>query len=341
MGRPTVQVRVKGAGFGIFEMVDVYFDLQDLALVVTDGFGTFSCTLQVPKEALPAIHWITAGGRSSGLAAQKPFTVRTNWSMFHYGPQHRGFNPYENVLSPSNVAGLNELWRYTLGGSTDISSPALVNLVLYIGSKDHKVYALKARTGTLKWSYTTGDEVRSSPAAGSGTVYFGSYDGNLYALNTKTGTLKWSYPTGGIVHSSPALAQGVVYFGSYDGNLYALNAETGSFKWSYPTGGAISSSPAVVKGVVYVGSWDGTLYALNAETGSLQWSYPTGAPIWSSPAVATAGSIWLPTTPNSMSWMPAAGPSSGATRQRAISPPPRQWPMAWSMWDPTRASCML
>jgi outer membrane protein assembly factor BamB len=45
------------------------------------------------------------------------------------------------------------------------------------------VYALNAATGTRLWSYTTGGPVLSSPAVANGIVYVGSYDGKVYALN--------------------------------------------------------------------------------------------------------------------------------------------------------------
>jgi len=39
----------------------------------------------------------------------------------------------------------------------------------------------------LKWSYATGDFVRSSPAVANGVVYVGSDDGNVYAFGLKKG----------------------------------------------------------------------------------------------------------------------------------------------------------
>jgi putative pyrroloquinoline-quinone binding quinoprotein len=65
--------------------------------------------------------------------------------------------------------------------------------VVYFGSYGHKVYALDAATGSLTWSFTTGNHVASSPAVVSDVVYIGSDDGKLYALDAATGSLKWSY----------------------------------------------------------------------------------------------------------------------------------------------------
>ena len=155
------------------------------------------------------------------------------------------------------------LWKYTTGSGV-ISSPAVANGVVYVGSADNNVYALNASTGVLMWKYTTGNAVESSPAVANGVLYVGSYDHNLYALNASTGVLLWNFTTLFAFVSSPAVANGVVYVGSDDGSVYGLNATTGALLWKYMTGStdsAVESSPAVVNGVVYVGSFNSDMYA--------------------------------------------------------------------------------
>ena len=62
--------------------------------------------------------------------------------------------------------------------------------------------------GTLKWSYTTGNAVRSSPAiAADGTIYVGSNDRNLYAINPN-GSLKWAYAVGNSLNDTSDKADG-------------------------------------------------------------------------------------------------------------------------------------
>ena len=66
----------------------------------------------------------------------------------------------------------------------------------------------------------------------------GCDDGRLYAVN-QYGTLKWSFLTGNAIKTSPAIGEdGTVYVGSYDGRLYAIRPD-GKLKWSYKTTGAI------------------------------------------------------------------------------------------------------
>ena len=145
----------------------------------------------------------------------------------------------------------------------------------------------------VKWTFRTGAAVISTPAVSNGTVYVGSSDHNLYALDASSGTLRWKFASGGRVTSSPAVAAGRVYFSSYDSNLYALDAASGALAWKFTTAGerrfsgkhlhgaepaaevmpdpfdVFLSSPVVVAGVVYFGSGDGNVYALDAASGTL------------------------------------------------------------------------
>lgn len=158
-----------------------------------------------------------------------------------------------------------------------VSSPAVVNNVVYVGSYDDKVYALNATTGSTLWTAATGGQVESSPVVVNGIVYVGSHDSKIYAFNAATGATIWSSTTGSTVTSSPAVANGIVYVGSYDDKVYALDATTGATVWTVATKGEVGASPAVANGMVYVGSEDGNVYALNATTGSALWITPTNS----------------------------------------------------------------
>jgi eukaryotic-like serine/threonine-protein kinase len=63
-----------------------------------------------------------------------------------------------------------------------LSSPAVANHVVYVGSEDGNVDALNAATGAKLWSYTTSNQVFASPVVVNGVVYVGSGDGNMYAF---------------------------------------------------------------------------------------------------------------------------------------------------------------
>lgn len=165
--------------------------------------------------------------------------------------------------------------KWSLNISVGQSSPAIAkDGTIYIGSKDGKLYAVKA-DGTQKWAYTIGAPIVSSPAiADDGTIYIPSEDSYVYAVNAD-GTLKWKFKAGSSIQSSPAIDKsGSIYFGCDDGNLYVL-ASNGTLKWKQPesnTGSAIKSTPLIdLEGTIYVDN----IKAVNKD-GSLKWSIPAG-----------------------------------------------------------------
>ena len=184
---PSGTFKVKGYGFGPTEVVDIYFDSTDERLAVTDGSGNFAnIPITVPVSATPGTHWVEAVGRHSGLAAQKQFTVQTDWAQFHFGVQRKGSNPYENVIDPANAANLDVAWSAATQNAI-FSSPAVANGNVYVGSDDHKLYAFNATSGALLsgWPVATASYVQSSPAVANGVVYVGSADGNVDAFGLK------------------------------------------------------------------------------------------------------------------------------------------------------------
>jgi len=139
----------------------------------------------------------------------------------------------------------------------------------------------------------------SSPAVENGLVYVGSMDKNLYAVDQQTGALKWKFVSEGPVVASPALAGGIVYFASDDGKFYAIHAATGRLEWACETAGErryagrhlhVTSSgrdhagplelfsffSRGVDGAVDFGSGDCDVDALDAVSGCLKWKFKTG-----------------------------------------------------------------
>jgi outer membrane protein assembly factor BamB len=174
-----------------------------------------------------------------------------------------------------------------------LSSPTIAGGVVYFGSGDQHVYALDAATGTLRWSFATGDVVHASAA---GLVYIGSWDRNLYALDAVTGRERWRYTTGNDttiynqigIASSAAVANGLVLVGGRDGHFHAVDARTGALKWKHDNRmGWTIASPAVRDGIVYFPTSDGRRFkALDAATGAVRIDLQNKAVSFSSPAIA-------------------------------------------------------
>jgi outer membrane protein assembly factor BamB len=187
-------------------------------------------------------------------------------------------------------------WRVTMGPTE--SSPLVVGGLVYVGDWSGKVYALKAKSGRVVWTYQTGDKVKDGMAYAGGRVYFGSYDSHVYALNARTGKLVWKagaqqrLGATGRFYSTPAVAYGRVYIGGTDGKMYSFGATSGKLRWSHGTGSYVYASPAVWNRRVYAGSYDGTFYSFDAATGDVRWQFKTAGPI-SGSAVVINGVVYV------------------------------------------------
>jgi outer membrane protein assembly factor BamB len=202
------------------------------------------------------------------------------WAMFRHDLSHSG-----TTDSGGNLPQGTLKWVFSTGSAIH-SSPAVADGIIYVGSRDFKLYALDAATGDKRWEYETGSWVESSPVIANGVVYFGSNDGNLYALDARSGEKLWDFKTAYPVMSTPAVADGIVYFGADDYYVYALDAEQGTKLWGFKTDGYVTSSPAVANGIVYSGSGSQFFYALDALSGRLRLHFKTHYPGVSSAAVS-------------------------------------------------------
>src|SRR6266700_5357180 len=114
-----------------------------------------------------------------------PATV--NWPMYNGNPARTGFNRFETTINPTNARNLIQSWVGIMGDLVDMSSPVVVNGVVYIASFDGKLYAFNADGCGLAtcfplWSGATGNDIVSSPAVAQGSVFIGSTDHKFYAF---------------------------------------------------------------------------------------------------------------------------------------------------------------
>jgi outer membrane protein assembly factor BamB len=190
------------------------------------------------------------------------------------------------------------LWRTQMGVTE--SSPLVVGRLVYVGSWDHKIYALVLKTGKVRWSYDTGEEIDSSAAYADGVVYIGGNDGHVFALNAWTGKPLWrassfsSFGRREYFYATPTVAYGRVYIGNTDGTLYAFGAKTGNLLWARRAGTYVYTAAAVWKRRVYVGTYDGYFRAFDAATGDPIWSWTAPAKVHGAPTVM-AGLVYLST----------------------------------------------
>jgi outer membrane protein assembly factor BamB len=250
-----------------------------VAADLKDRFGTAA-------EAMDLLH-AHATARLVGLAADGPgqdLAPRPELPPFSQvrAPYHLGGGP-----PPSGRLA----WKYKVGPV--MSSPALRDGTLFVGSLDHVVTALDAYAGRFMWKASAKGPVACSPAAHGQVVFVGDEAGCLTAFDAWNGTRKWTFTTGSPLGSAPVVADGVVYFGANDGYLFAVSPD-GSERWRCISNlnDRIRSSPAVSGPLVFVGTHGGSLYAFDLQSGIPQWEFTCRGAITVSPVV-DAGRVFV------------------------------------------------
>ena len=101
------------------------------------------------------------------------------------------------------------LWTSSVDIQAALSAPALGESTIVIGTGTGDIRAFSTRTGTQRWTFTTGNAVTStrpyvrtsgdivaSPVISGSTVFAASTNGKLYAIDLVTGVSNWSLDVG-------------------------------------------------------------------------------------------------------------------------------------------------
>jgi outer membrane protein assembly factor BamB len=203
----------------------------------------------------------------------------SEWRQFRGTPQLTG------VSTSTPPATLKLLWTHDVGDVIQ-SSAAIANGVVYVGGGDGDLVALDLASGSLKWTYTTGNLIgESSPAVGADAVYIGDLGGLLHAVSLRDGKRLWTFEAAAEIKASPVIARDVVMIGSYDGHLYAVDAKTGTLRWKIQTAAQIHSTVAVQDGLTFVTGCDMMFRAIRIADGKQEYQIEAGAYTAASPVV--------------------------------------------------------
>ncbi len=227
-----------------------------------------------------------AESTASGLAT-------ANTSMTGDWPIYRGNSALQGVVQGSIESSLELAWTFETGGPI-ISSPVVVDGIVYVGSSDNSVYAVDLASGEKRWSFETQDMVDAPPLVHEGQVYVGSMDFFLYALDAKSGELAWKYETGDQILGGAnwvSLPDGStrIVVGGYDYKLYGFDAAQGEKVWEYQTDNYVNGTPAILGDQVVFGGCDAVLHVVSAVTGEPIEQVALGADCHVVGSVALAG----------------------------------------------------
>ncbi len=205
-------------------------------------------------------------------------------SYMDFAPCPQGASNPTGFLIAMDAKTGRQRWRFN--AQPIESSPLLRKGLLYVGSWDGNVYAIRAKNGRKVWSYDTGNRVNTSAAYANGRVFIANDSGTLYALNARTGKLAWSGSQATeFFYAAPATSYGRVFIGGTDGTMYAYGAKSGRLLWARPLGTYVYSSPAIFDRKVYAGTYDGKFFALDAATGDVRWQRDMPSAVHAPPVV--------------------------------------------------------
>jgi len=103
----------------------------------------------------------------------------------------------EQEITPANVATLKQSWKFQIPDDSPIeTAPIVWHGTMYVTSAHDDVYALDAKTGSLKWTFEYHPHVLAfaanrGVAVMDGKVFVATLDGHLIALDADSGKKVW------------------------------------------------------------------------------------------------------------------------------------------------------
>ena len=164
-------------------------------------------------------------------------------------------------------------WKSDLGGSL-MSSPVLSSDgVLYIGTLEKTVVAVKAEDGSKLWTYTANSSVWSTPVIVDDHLFVGDESGTVSILNAVDGSVVKTADIGSSIIGGGVLWNDNVYFGDENGEVVSFNKD-GSHVIISTISGKLYSTLVENNDQLYVLTTSGTktLVALNSD-GNEIWNY--------------------------------------------------------------------
>lgn len=210
-----------------------------------------------------------------------------DWSMFRGNAKRTGF--YNGIVGFPKE---QPYWRKSFSKPI-ISSPSVVDQILYVGVQDSCLYALRVHDGSQLWKLKTNGWIISSPLIYHQSVIVGCSDNFIYIVDKNSGLLE-SRLGAGTQLSSPAIINDNLIVSGI-GSPFKLFSAYGmpnprwsstSAKWSVNFLQLSNSSPSINGSIVVIGAGDGKLYGINCSSQSISWSWQTQGGInLSTPAI--------------------------------------------------------
>ena len=108
-----------------------------------------------------------------------------DWPVYRHDSARTGTVSTEITGTPTQI------WRVKVPGT--LTSPAIAQGLVFVGSTADRIVALDAKTGKERWRFLTGGPVTFTPTWWAGRLYVGCQDGWVHCLDATTGQLAWAF----------------------------------------------------------------------------------------------------------------------------------------------------
>ena len=291
--------------------------LASLLSVIVLGIGLCSDYHDINGSLATAV--AGAAGAVSPNDDKQPDEDWRDYGRTQFGQR---YSPLKQI-TPANVKNLKVAWTFRTGDlpgkndpveTTFEVTPIKVNDTLYLCSQHQRLFALDAKTGTLRWSYDP--KVQDNPTFQHLTCRGVSYHETVAGAVNADGT------------PAPTDCPRTIFLPVNDGRMIALNADSGKLCDSFGDHGTLSleegmgehtpgfyepTSPPIVSDKILVVAGavidnystrepSGVIRGFDIHTGKLVWAWDSGAQ--DENALPSATHTYTNNSPNS--WMTAS-----------------------------------
>lgn len=222
---------------------------------------------------------LLAAERAAPISASRSKQVDA-WPMFRGDAASTGVARTTLPEKPAVV------WQKTFKDDGFEATAAIVDGVIYVGTFNGTLYALRLSDGEEQWKFRTELGFKAAPAVRDGVVYVGDIDGKFFALDAASGEEKWSVTSGAEINAGANFHRDRVLFTSQDGGLYCLAPADGKLVWKYTIDNMIQCSPTVVEDRCFLAGCDGKFHIVDLVKGEAVAQVDIGDPTLSTPAAS-------------------------------------------------------
>ncbi len=142
------RMTVSGSALSPGQSEPIYVSGTRVGSALTNRNGDFQLDTSVPWSVTSGQLQVSVVDPNQGRILTILFVVG-DWPEFRHDSAHSGVDGFETAIGVGNVSKLVGKWLYPTGGAV-VSSPAVANGIVYVGSNDGSLYALNTGTGKLR-----------------------------------------------------------------------------------------------------------------------------------------------------------------------------------------------